>query len=90
MAAIRVSRTQWQWMTQQPYTDGVFSCPDNVAAQLVARGAAQYIDSAQDDELEAMTRRELMKYAKSIGIKSSPSWKKADVLDAILKYQAAL
>ena len=84
MTEIRVSRTQWQWMTPFPYTDGVFNCPDNVAAELVNRGAARYVEA---DEFDSMPRRELMKHAKSIGIKTSPRWKKAEVLNAIREFE---
>jgi len=87
MAEIRVNRTQWQWMTQQPYTDGVFSCPDNIAAQLVNRGAAEYAAAVNDDKFDTMKRRELMKHAKLIGIKTSPRWKKSEVLQVIREFK---
>ena len=80
MTEIRVSKTQWQWMTRAPYTNGVFSCRDDMAAALVKSGVAEYVEA---DEFDTMKRRDLMKHAKSIGIKTSPKWKKDDVLNAI-------
>ena len=61
MAQVKVSRTQWQWITQHPYTDGIFNCHDRMAAALVKTGAAEYVEA---DEFDTMTRRELMKHAK--------------------------
>ena len=84
MRKIRVSETQWQWMSQLPYNDGVINCNDEVALQLVKMGAAEYVEA---DEFDTMKRRELMKHAKSIGIKSSPKWKKAEVLQAIREFE---
>ena len=84
MAQVKVSRTQWQWITQHPYTDGIFNCHDRMAAALVKTGAAEYVEA---DEFDTMTRRELMKHAKSIGIKSSPKWKKVEVLQAIREFE---
>jgi len=85
MAHVTVSRTQWQWLTSLPYTDGVFSCNATVAEALVKTGYGEYTD-VQKLDYETMTRIKLISYAKSIGIKTSRKWKKNDVIQAIQEH----
>jgi hypothetical protein len=86
MVEVTVSRTQWEYLTTVPYTDGVFNCNQYVALALVKSGVAKYTD-VQTDNYDSQPRSQLMKYAKSLGIKTSPKWKKAQVIEAIRKHE---
>lgn len=85
MTYITVSRTQWQWLTSLPYTDGVFSCNATVAEALVKAGYGKYTDM-QETDYESMKRIDLITLAKSLGIKTSRNWKKTDVIQAIQEH----
>jgi len=82
MANITISRTQWEWLTSTPYTDGVFSCDHQIALALSKVGYGEYTDT-QEIDFDGMTRIQLMSYAKTIGVKTSRRWKKTDVIQAI-------
>lgn len=83
---LKVSRTNWEYWTFLPYTDGVMVVSDHIGRVLIRNGWAEELPPTPLLDLDGKKRTELLSMAKELGIKTKLTMTKADVIQAIEKH----